>query len=455
MKLLYFDLGMGAAGDMLSSALLELLPEEEQDKMMLTLNGLGIPGVKFRKTSQVKCGITGTRIVVTVNGVEEQPNEPLEQHDDHDHTHDHPQDHHHIHAHENEIEHDHGHEHMHAADHEHIHAPEHTHTHDSDHAHEHTHTHDHAHYGMNDIRRIVSQLAVSPSVRDHILAVYQNIAEAESRVHDAPVDQIHFHEVGSLDAVADITAFCVLLERIAPEKVIASPIHTGCGSVRCAHGILPVPTPATVEILKGIPVYSTGIEGELCTPTGAALMKHFVSEFRSMPLMTPDAVGYGMGTKDFEQANAVRAILGESTSPNDGIVKLECNVDDMTGEEIGFATERLFDCGAVEVYTTSCMMKKGRPGTLITCLCHQDRREELIRAIFRLTSTIGIREQTMDRSVLTREIRSMKTEAGMIREKVSTGFGVTQTKLEYDDVAAFAKDQGISYHDAVQRLRKK
>jgi uncharacterized protein (TIGR00299 family) protein len=308
---------------------------------------------------------------------------------------------------------------------------------------------------MNDIRRIVSQLAVSPSVRDHILAVYQNIAEAESRVHDAPVDQIHFHEVGSLDAVADITAFCVLLERIAPEKVIASPIHTGCGSVRCAHGILPVPTPATVEILKGIPVYSTGIEGELCTPTGAALMKHFVSEFRSMPLMTPDAVGYGMGTKDFEQANAVRAILGESTSPNDGIVKLECNVDDMTGEEIGFATERLFDCGAVEVYTTSCMMKKGRPGTLITCLCHQDRREELIRAIFRLTSTIGIREQTMDRSVLTREIRSMKTEAGMIREKVSTGFGVTQTKLEYDDVAAFAKDQGISYHDAVQRLRKK
>ena len=266
-RILYLDCGMGAAGDMLAAALIELLPQA--DSFIDELNALGIPGVRFSKEPSVKCGITGTHMHVSVNGQEE------ESHDHHGHSH----------------EHEHSHEHSH---HEHHH-----------------HSHQHHHSGLNDIEHIVrGHMSLPENVQDHVMQVYGLIAEAESKAHGVPVTEIHFHEVGTLDAVADITAVCMLMDRLAPEEVVVSPIHVGSGQVRCAHGILPVPAPATAYILKGAPIYGGAIKGELCTPTGAALLKHFATRFGDMPIMTVEAIGYGMGKKDFEAANCVRAMLG-------------------------------------------------------------------------------------------------------------------------------------------------
>lgn len=273
MKLLYLDCGMGAAGDMLGAALAELLPDDARDAFTSELNAAGIPGVHVSLDPSVKCGITGTHLTVTVNGTEEKEG-------GHSHSHDH----HHDHSHE--------------------------------HSHSHDHHHDHSHRSLHDIHHIIDDLKLPEAVRTDILAVYRLIAEAESKAHDKPVSEIHFHEVGTMDAIADIASVCLLLHKLAPDQIIASPIHVGSGQVKCAHGILPVPAPATAYILKDIPIYSGSIQGELCTPTGAALLKHFVTRFDQMPLMTPASTGYGMGTKDFPAANCVRAILGESFAEN-------------------------------------------------------------------------------------------------------------------------------------------
>ena len=190
-------------------------------------------------------------------------------------------------------------------------------------------------------------------MKKDVLAVYGLIAEAESKAHGMPITDIHFHEVGTMDAVADVTAVCMLMEELHPEQVIVSPIHVGSGQVRCAHGILPVPAPATAHILQGCPTYGGQIRGELCTPTGAALLKYFATSFGSMPVMRTERIGYGMGKKDFEMANCVRVMLGESEEQTSDAFELECNVDDMTPEEIGFAMERLYEAGAAEVYTVA------------------------------------------------------------------------------------------------------
>ena len=293
MRTLYLDCGMGAAGDMLTAALSELLPD--QDAFFEKMNALGIPGVHFEKEKTQKCGITGTHSKVTVNGEEE---ESLDvHHHDHDHHHDH-EDHHHDHE-------DHHHDHDHYHDHE-----DHDHDHE-DHHHDHDHAHGahHHHSSLHDIEHIVrDHLPVSDRVKDDAMAVYQLIAQAESAAHGVPVDQIHFHEVGTMDAVADITAVCMLMEELSVDQVIVSPVHVGSGKVRCAHGILPVPAPATAYILKDVPIYGGRIQGELCTPTGAALLKHFATKFGDMPVMKTKAIGYGMGKKDFEMANCVRAM---------------------------------------------------------------------------------------------------------------------------------------------------
>ena len=236
----------------------------------------------------------------------------------------------------------------------------------------------HEHRGMHDLWHIINDLPVSEKVKKDALAVYRLIAEAESTVHGEPVDKIHFHEVGSLDAIADIVGVSLLLEEIGAKKILASPIHVGFGQVKCAHGILPVPAPATAEILRGVPIYGGTIRGELCTPTGAALIKHFAEGFTSMPPMSVQAIGYGMGNKDFEAINCMRAFLGETVDggerelyegPNDEVAELSCNLDDMTGEQIGFAAEILLANGALDAFMQPIQMKKNRPGQMLTCLC--------------------------------------------------------------------------------------
>ena len=310
---------------------------------------------------------------------------------------------------------------------------------------------------MHGISHIVNDhLNVSDNVKKDIMAVYQLIAEAESQVHGKPVDEIHFHEVGTMDAVADVTAVCLLMEELHPDQVIASDVHVGSGKVKCAHGILPVPAPATALILKGIPVYSDGvIKGELCTPTGAALLKHFVDKFEAMPHMTFDKIGYGMGKKDFPQANCVRAILGETKEKEPTVLELACNVDDMTAEEISYACEQLFKAGAFEVYTIPIGMKKSRPGTLIRAMCTEASKENIIRCFFRTTTTLGVRQTDTKRFTLNRRIETAETEYGTVRLKKSSGYGVEKAKYEYDDLAAIAEKSGMSLAEVRAYLNEK
>lgn len=425
MRTLYLDCQMGAAGDMLAAALLELLPEP--GAFIDELNALGIPGVTYERKIAVKCGVSGTQINVFVNGSEEESADvPLHQHG-------------HTHGHDIAQERGAGQKHRHGFENApapHSHGPA-----------------GHHHSSMHDIEHIVrGHLALPAHVQDDIMAVYGLIAEAESHVHGVPVTDIHFHEVGTMDAVADITAVCLLMDRLSPGEVIASPVCTGSGQVRCAHGILPVPAPATAHILKGVPVYGGSIQGELCTPTGAALLRHFVSRFTEMPLMIPEASGYGMGKKDFEAANCIRAILGETDSHKDEVCELRCNVDDMSAEAIGFAMEQLFEAGALDVYTVPAGMKKNRPGTLICVLCRRDDRDRLVRAVFRHTSTIGIREIPVRRFVLERRTETLDTPYGSVRRKISWGCGVRRMKYEYDDISRIAREKNISFSEALSLI---
>lgn len=449
MKTLYLECGMGAAGDMLTAALLELMPDPEA--AVAELNGLGIPGVQFSKEAVSKCGIGGTHMTVKVHGEEESEEMFHHHHEHHDHSHEQEHDHEsacHEHHHDHEHIHE-GHEHHHDHTHEHTHehSHEHTHGHTHEHAHEHGddgHTHHH-HSSLHDIEHIVcGHLNIPDQVKQDVMAVYGLIAEAESHAHGVPVTEIHFHEVGTMDAIADITAVCLLMNKIAPDQVIVSPVHVGSGHVHCAHGILPVPAPATAYILNGVPMYGGAVKGELCTPTGAALLKHFATRFGDMPVMRTETIGYGMGKKDFEQANCIRAMLGETEDAGDSVLQLECNVDDMTAEELGFAMETILEAGALEVYTVAAGMKKSRPGTILCVLCHEDAKETLVRVIFRNTTTIGVREHRCSRYTLKRSFETVQTPYGDVQKKLSSGYGVTREKYEYEDLARIAREQGLS-----------
>ena len=406
MRILYLDCGMGAAGDMLAGALLELLPDP--DAFVQELNALGIPGVAFRRETAEKCGIRGTHLSVTVHGEEEESIDC---------------------------------------------GPGHVHEHDHDHAHEHPHGHTHGHHhhsSLHDIEHIVcGHLPIPERVRQQVMAVYRLIAEAESHAHGVPVTEIHFHEVGTLDAVADITAVCLLMDRLSPDEVVASPVHVGSGQVKCAHGILPVPAPATAYILRDVPIYGGSIRGELCTPTGAALLRHFVTRFGDMPPMRTQAIGYGMGKKDFAAANCVRAMLCEGAGQGgDRVWTLACNVDDMTAEAIGFAMERLFDCGALDVYTVPIGMKKSRPGTMLCVLCRPEAKDAMLDCLFRYTTTIGVRELALQRHVLDRRVTTLDTPYGPVRRKEVRGRGAERYKYEYEDLARIAREKGVSLAEA-------
>lgn len=387
MKILYFDCSMGAAGDMLTGALLDLFDNKED--IINELNSLGIPGVKYSYENSVKCGIRGTRVRVKI----------------HDHE-----------------------------EHDHHHCQE-------------KHNHYHG-FGVKDIVELVDSFTIADSVKNDIKEVYSIIADAESQVHGKTVDQIHFHEVGSLDAIADVTAVCYLIDKLGVESIMSSSIHVGAGTVKCTHGILPVPAPSTALILKGCPIYSGDIMTELCTPTGAALLKYYVNEFGSLPLMVTDKIGYGMGTKEFDRANCVRAMLGENDVKmqmiETAVSEICCNVDDMTAEEIGFALECLYEEGAKEAYTVAANMKKNRPGWELRVVCDSKDKDRILQCIFKHTSTIGVREYLTNRYVLNREIIEHDTPYGTVREKISEGYGIMKSKLEYEDLSRIARENGLS-----------
>ena len=421
MKTLYLECSMGAAGDMLSAALYELLDDKEA--FINKINNSGIPKVTINAEPMTKCGILGTHMNVLVDGVSEG-----EEHHDHHHEHDH--------------------------EHEQYHDHEHEHEHDHHHDHEHEHHHEHHHSSLKDIEDIIDDLNIPENVKTDAKNVYEMIAEAESNAHGKPVSEIHFHEVGTMDAIADITMVCMLMNELKADKIVASEIHVGSGHVHCAHGILPVPAPATAFILRGVPFTAGHIKGELCTPTGAALIKYFAAEFGEMPVMTVDKIGYGMGKKDFEQANCVRAFLGSTNEKASQITELSCNIDDMTGEKIAFAMEKLFEAGALEVYTIPVGMKKSRPGILLSVMCNEAKKDEMVSLIFKHTTTLGIRENVSKRYTLKREIIKKETPFGEIRIKKSEGFGVVREKYEYEDLASIANEKNISIDEILKELDK-
>lgn len=409
MRTVFFDLGMGAAGDMISASLFELLDENAREDFLSKINHAGIPGVSVAAEKSVKCGIVGTHIKVTVNGKEE---ESLDA------------DHHHEHHHE-----------------------------EQEHNHEHHHDHEHHHHAsMAEIESTVENLKLSDGVKSNVIQIYKLIAEAESHAHGRPVSEIHFHEVGTMDAVADIASACLLFEMLSPQKILASEVNVGSGHVHCAHGILPVPAPATAFILRDIPIYSGHISGELCTPTGAAILKHFVNHFGEMPPLRPISYGYGMGKKDFEAANCVRVILGECDEAPEKIYEYTCNLDDISAEKIAFAMERLFEAGAVEAYTIPVTMKKSRPGHLLCVMCREKDKAKILETIFLHTTTLGVRENVSNRYFMERKIETIKTEFGEVRVKRAEGFGVKRQKFEFEDLAKIARETGKSIAEIEGKL---
>lgn len=441
MKLLYIDCSMGAAGDMLAGALFDLLPESGQAKLLHLLNEnlSGLAEVSLEHSQ--KNGITGKHFHVLVNGREEGAAE------------EHPHEHHHEHHH-----------------HEHLEQHQ-------EHPHEHHHAHHHEHHSLTDVLRIIDSFSFPENIKHEIKNVYALIADAESRVHGKPVGEIHFHEVGAMDAIADISAVCLAMAELNVNRVTASPVVTGFGTVRCAHGLLPVPAPATAALLTGLPTSAGDVEGELCTPTGAALVRHFADSFGVRPNMVLSGVGRGLGTKDFSRPNILQAFLGEAADPSltDVITELSCNLDDMTGEEIGFAAELLLDNGALDVFTQPIQMKKFRPGILLTVLCRTEDEDTFVKLLFKYTSTLGVRKTLHERYILARKestdtiyidpankesddarIDQVSTEGTdstfEVRKKTSRGYGVTRSKYEYEDLANIARKTGKTLREVREEL---
>lgn len=313
--------------------------------------------------------------------------------------------------------------------------------------------HSHRHTSVAEIMNFIDNVPLCIEVRENAKAVYSLIAEAESRVHGSSAENVHFHELGSLDALADVLSVCELMHELAPEKVLASPVNVGSGFVKCAHGVLPVPAPATELILRGVPIYSGQIRSELCTPTGAALLRHFAAAFVPLPPLRVERTGYGTGKKDFEAANVVRVLLGETEDEREHITELACNLDDMTPEELAFAMEELFRLDALDVYFTDIGMKKSRPGVMLTCMCREEKRSEMLRCIFKHTTTLGVREYGCDRYSLTRSVETVQTRYGPVRVKSAEGFGVKRSKAEYDDLARLARENGLTLAEIRKELK--
>ncbi len=405
---------MGAAGDMLAGALVSLLSKEEQESFIKMINNIGVDGVKVSLSDDAKCGITGKHFKVEIDGVEEHS------HDVHEHEHHH------------EHEQEHGHHHEHGDGHN-----------DND-------NHGHHHHGTGPFPKELEAVAEKLDCPNDIQKVYELLAEAEAKVHGKDVSEIHFHEVGMKDALIDIASVVYLMNKLKVDKVVVSPVNVGFGKVKCAHGILPVPAPATAELVKGIPTYAGRFEGELLTPTGAALLKYYADEFSYQPLMNVIKCGYGTGNKNFESANVVKAVLGEVTDEliSENVIELNCNVDDMSAEDMAYATKALIENGAKDAFVTPVIMKKGRSGMLLTVLCSAIDKERFVSLIFKHTSTIGIRVKETERIILNRHEETVHTKLGDVRVKYSEGYGVKREKPEFEDLRKLAEENNISVAEA-------
>lgn len=397
-----------------------------------------------------RSGITATKIDVIVNGVKDMPREEYwaEHGDAHAHT---GQGHEHTHTHDD------GTTHSHAHPHEHTHTPmsanevEHTHHHD------HVHGHEHVHRGLKEIRAIIQSAPVSNAARTIALRAFQLLGEAEAKIHNKDLDSIHFHEVGSVDAIVDILCGAVAADWLKVDRWVCSPLNVGGGVVKCAHGTLPVPAPATLELLKDAPVYSSGIQKELVTPTGAAIVRALVGSFGDFPTTRISSTGYGAGARNIPgSANVLRVTVGESleqelAEPHDTVTVIEANLDDMSPQVIGYAIDRLLQAGALDVFATPVQMKKSRPGVVLTVLTVPADAQPIAQIIFEETTTIGLRMRQEHRQTLAREHVPVVTPWGEVRIKTARLHGrITNFAPEYEDCRKLAQAHGISLKSVIQ-----
>ncbi|MBO0857101.1 MAG: nickel pincer cofactor biosynthesis protein LarC [Chloracidobacterium sp.] len=328
----------------------------------------------------------------------------------------------------------------------------HTHGHHHDRHHNHEHSH---HRALSEIVQIISSSSLGSKVKQRAQTIFQRIGEAESKIHDIPIESVHFHEVGAIDSIVDIVGACVAFEALKIGRIISSPLHVGSGTFKCAHGTYPIPGPATAELLKGVPIYSKDVEGELLTPTGAAIISTLAESYGPMPMMKIEKIGYGAGTRDYPKfPNALRALIGELEEDADrtpgALTVIEASIDDLNPQVFGYLMEKALAAGALDIFYTPAQMKKNRPGVLLTLLCDPADRERMCDLIFRETTTLGVRYRTEQREILTREFVTVETEYGPIRIKVSRSKDgqVMNVSPEFEDCRAAAEKNGVGLRDA-------
>lgn len=458
MRILYLDCFSGVSGDMALGALLHLgapLAEVEAE-----LAQLGLPGWHIRVEEAMSQGVSGVRVSVEVDGAQPHaegevveagapspgllrallaPAGTTHTHGD-GHVHTHASDHTHLHSHP--------HEHT----HRHAHTPGSTHTH----AHPHTHNvgeDDHRPWRV--IRELLEGAPLRPRVRARALATFGALAEAEGRIHGMPAEDVVFHEVGSLDAIVDVVGVAAALEILGIDRIVTGVLPVSRGFVDCAHGRMPLPAPATLELLRGLPVRPDARPGEWITPTGAALVRGLSEAYGEMPEMTLVGIGYGLGRRDGRGIpNALRVVLGEATDAvhrgGDTVIEVEANIDDMSPQLVAPAMDALLAAGALDVWATPVVMKKGRPGLKLSALCLPGDRPAVVEVLLRETSTIGVRWSARERRLLNRRIVQVETPFGQVRVKVS-GDGLTATIApEYDDCRVLATRAGVPVRFVIQ-----
>lgn len=465
-KILFYDCFAGISGDMHLAALLSL--GVEPDYLRAELSKLGLDHeFELRVTPGVRKGIAGLRVdVVLAHGGQDCGQGAGHAHHGHG---DHHHGHHHVqgHAHPHDAAHRAGHDHAHAYDHEHDH--EHGHAH----AHQHTHAHHHPpHRNLPDIEAIITASTLPEPVQRTSLAIFRRLAEAEATVHGKPVHEVHFHEVGATDSIVDIVGAAICYHRLGVDAAWASPVELGGGFVRCAHGLMPVPAPATVEILSGIPTTRGATPHETTTPTGAAILATLVTRFTAAPRMAVLRTGYGIGHRDTELPNLLRVHLAEVDATHAGTATdaamphsaglpaeparlLQCNIDDMTAEQLAVAMELLMEEGAMDVHFTPITMKKGRPATSVSLLCARGEQERFARLLFRHTTTLGIKSVPIDKLVLETRFERLETSLGPVTMKLALLDGeVLRAKPELEDCKALARQHSIPLADVYLAIGK-
>ena len=427
-KILYLECGTGISGDMTVAALLDL--GADQEKLLKVLEGIPGHGFKAQISRVKKSGIECCDFNVIFD----------EEHDGHDH------DMEYLYGHlEGEGEHS-AHAHSHDHDHEHHH--------DHDHHHDHGHGHHHHHTGMREIRDIIGNLEMTEGARALALRIFEILAQAESEAHGVPADEVHFHEVGAIDSIVDIVAAAVCFDDLGIRDVAVTGIAEGSGTVRCQHGILQVPVPAVTNIAKAhrLPMRFTSRKGELVTPTGAAIAAALMTDQKLPERFVIERTGLGAGKREYEIPSILRAMVIEPCEEvkkagheADTVWKLECDIDDSTGEQLGYALEKLYQEGAREAHFAPVFMKKNRPGWELTVICDKEHLEKLEDVIFSQTTTIGIRRQEMERTVLTRKTVDVKTRFGVIPVKISGEGAYRRVHPEYEKVSGAASEHGVPF----------